>query len=191
MDAAERESANYVELFDPRTPAHRGVGGQLLVKHRRSRADRNTRGALGGKGDTVSARSPVGREVVTYRGGVEIAELLELEHQGWSSLCDGTGADFYGRLMTPDAVMVLAHGLAMDREAVIASLNDAPPWQAYDISDERLVEVDADTAALIYTGRASRGSEDHFHALMSTVYTRCDGQWRLALYQQTPIPPIG
>ena len=191
MDAAERESANYVELLDPRTPGHRGVGGQLLVDivgHGRTVIPAE---GLAGRADTVSARSPVGRGVVTYRGGVEIAELLELEHQGWSSLCDGTGADFYGRLMTPDAVMVLAHGLAMDREAVIASLNDAPPWQAYDISDERLVEVDADTAALIYTGRASRGSEDHFHALMSTVYTRCDGQWRLALYQQTPIPPIG
>ena len=30
-----------------------------------------------------------------YREGVDIAELLELEHQGWSSLCDRSGADFY------------------------------------------------------------------------------------------------
>ncbi|MGX1596129.1 DUF4440 domain-containing protein [Dietzia maris] len=121
---------------------------------------------------------------------MNIAELVRLEHQGWASLCDGTGADFYGRLMTPDAVMILAHGLALDREAVIASLDDAPPWQTYDISDERLVEIDENTAALVYTGRASRG-DDHFHALMSTVYTRRDGQWRIALYQQTPVPPVG
>ncbi|MBB0991423.1 nuclear transport factor 2 family protein [Dietzia sp. SLG510A3-30A2] len=120
---------------------------------------------------------------------MDIAELLELEHRGWSSLCDGTGADFYGRRMTADAVMVLAHGLALDREAVIASLNEAPPWQSYDISDERLIEVDENTAALVYTGRTSRGDEDHFHALMSTVYTRREGQWRIALYQQTPVPP--
>lgn len=132
----------------------------------------------------------VGAAPMTYRGRMDLAELMRLEHQGWASLCDGTGADFYGRLMTPDAVMVLAHGLAMDREAVIASLGDAPPWQTYDISDERLVEIDENTAAVVYTGRASRG-DAHFHALMATVYTRSDGQWRLALYQQTPVPPVG
>lgn len=128
---------------------------------------------------------------MTYRGGVDIVELLELEHQGWSSLCDGSGAGFYGRLMTPEAVMVLAHGLVLDRQAVVASLNEAPPWQSYDISNERLVEVDEHTAVLVYTAHASRGSDEEFHALMSSVYTRRDGQWRLALYQQTPGPSVG
>ena len=75
-----------------------------------------------------------------YREGVDIAELLELEHQGWSSLGDRSGADFYGRLMTPDGVMVLAHGQVLDRAEVVTSLNDAPPWRTYEISDERLVE---------------------------------------------------
>ncbi|AWH92505.1 nuclear transport factor 2 family protein [Dietzia lutea] len=122
---------------------------------------------------------------------MNIAELLELEHQGWSSLCNRTGADFYGRLMTPDGVMVLAHGLVLEREEVVTSLNDAPPWRTYEISDERLVELNDDAVALVYTGRASRGDGDDFHALMSTVYRRRHGSWRLALYQQTPIPPAG
>jgi hypothetical protein len=120
---------------------------------------------------------------------VDIGELLELEHQGWESLCHGVGAAFYGRLMTADAVMVLAHGLVLDRQAVITSLNDAPPWHAYQISDERLIEVDEPTAALVYTGTASRGDGDQFHALMSSIYTRRQGRWQLALYQQTPVPP--
>lgn len=129
--------------------------------------------------------------VSAYREGVDIAELLELEHQGWSSLCDRTGADFYGRLMTPDAVMVLAHGQVLDREEVVTSLNEAPAWRTYEISDERLVELNDDAVALVYTGQASRGDGDDFHALMSTVYTRRQGRWQLALYQQTPIPPAG
>ena len=119
---------------------------------------------------------------------MNITELLTLEHEGWRSLCTGTGADFYGRLMIPGAKMVLAHGFALDREAVIASLDDAPPWQSYEISDEQVVEVDDQTAALVYTGRASRTGEPEFRALMSSLYTRRDGQWRLALYQQTPVP---
>ena len=46
-----------------------------------------------------------------------------------------------------------------------------------------------DHAILIYTGRAYRAEDEpSFIALMSGVYTRCDGAWRLALYQQTPVP---
>lgn len=116
-------------------------------------------------------------------------DLLELEHQGWRSLCEGTGADFYGRIMTEDAVMVLAHGQVFDRQAVVESLNDAPPWRTYDISEERLIALDDDHAALVYTGRGYRGEgSPEFVALMSSVYTRRDGSWLLALYQQTPVP---
>ncbi|KII00502.1 hypothetical protein LP52_01400 [Streptomonospora alba] len=116
-------------------------------------------------------------------------ELLELEHRGWRSLCDGTGADFYGSLMTADGLMVLAHGQAFDRATVVASLNEAPTWSGYEIDDVRLVAVGPDEAALVYRARAHRGSADsEFVALMSSVYTRRDGAWRLALYQQTPVP---
>lgn len=116
-------------------------------------------------------------------------ELLDLEHQGWKSLCNSTGADFYGRIITSDGVMVLAHGQVFDRQAVIDSLNEAPPWRTYDITDERLISLGEDRAILVYNGRAYRDeNEPAFIALMSSVYTRHDGNWRLALYQQTPIP---
>lgn len=116
-------------------------------------------------------------------------ELLDLEHQGWRSLCDGTGADFYGRIMTGDGVMVLAHGQVLDRQAVIDSLNEAPRWRTYDISGERLISLGEQHAVLVYTGRADRDEDEPaFSALMSSVYTRHEGSWRLALYQQTPAP---
>lgn len=115
-------------------------------------------------------------------------ELLDLEHRGWASLCDGSGADFYGRILTADGVMVLAHGQIFDRQAVIDSLNDAPTWTTYDIGDERLIRLGDDQGILTYTGRGYRGDEPTFVALMSSVYVRRDGVWRLALYQQTPVP---
>lgn len=116
-------------------------------------------------------------------------ELLELEHAGWRSLCDGTGADFYGSIMTDDGVMVLAHGFTLDRSAVVASLNDAPPWGGYEIAGERVIGVGEDSAALVYQGRAwNEGEESEFLALMSTVYVRAGSSWKLALYQQTPVP---
>lgn len=118
-----------------------------------------------------------------------LSDLLHLEHQGWASLCTGTGADFYGRIMTDDGAMVLAHGQVLDRQAVIDSLGEAPPWRAYDIAGERLISLGGDHAILVYTGRAFRDEDEPaFTALMSSVYTRQDGAWRRALYQQTPIP---
>lgn len=117
-------------------------------------------------------------------------DLVRLEHEGWESLCASTGADFYGAIMTDDAVMVLAHGQVLDRPAVISSLDEAPPWRSYDIADERVIALGDDAAALVYTGRAYRDDDDPaFVALMTSVYLRTPAGWRLAVYQQTPVPP--
>lgn len=116
-----------------------------------------------------------------------ISELIDIERQGWNSLCDSTGADFYGQLMTDDGVMVLANGAALDREQVIASLRDAPPWSRFELSEERVIAAGPESAVLHYLGRAFRqGDEDPFVARMSSLYVRRQGEWRLALYQQTP-----
>jgi hypothetical protein len=115
--------------------------------------------------------------------------LLELERAGWNSLCDSTGADFYGGVMLPDAVMVLANGMVMDRETVVSALSESPPWRTYEIGDVRLITADTDNAALVYTGSAYReGEEPAFVGAMSSVYHRTDEGWKLALYQQTRRP---
>lgn len=119
----------------------------------------------------------------------DVSELLRLENAGWRSLCDGTGGDFYGTIMIDEGVMVLADGSVLDRGAVVTSLDDAPAWSAYEITDERLVELAPDAVAFVYRGRAFRASGGPpFDALMSSVYVRRGDRWRLALYQQTPIP---
>lgn len=115
-------------------------------------------------------------------------ELMRIEHDGWRSLCEGAGADFYGSIMTEDGRMVLAHGVAMDRSAACASLGDAPPWEHYEITDARRIPLGEDAAVLTYTGRARRAGAAAFAALMSSTYVRTRAGWRLALYQQTPIP---
>ncbi|GAA3662834.1 hypothetical protein GCM10022202_25580 [Microbacterium marinilacus] len=64
-----------------------------------------------------------------------------------------------------------------------------PPWRTYEIADERVIPLGHECAVLVYTGPAYRdGDEPAFVALMSSVYTRHDGAWRLALYQQMPVP---
>ncbi|WP_426185829.1 DUF4440 domain-containing protein [Microbacterium sp. TWP3-1-2b2] len=117
----------------------------------------------------------------------QIEELWELEHQGWDSLCDGSGSDFYGGLMIEDGTMLLASGLSMDRSEVIASLADAPPWERYEIIEPRLLALADGASTLLYTGRAFRAGAEPFVALMASTYVRRTGVWRLALYQQTAV----
>jgi hypothetical protein len=74
--------------------------------------------------------------------------LLELERAGWDSLCDASGSEFYGAVMLPGALMVLANGMVMDRDTVVSSLSESPPWRKYDIADVRLIDVDDDNAVL-------------------------------------------
>ncbi|MGN6597671.1 MAG: nuclear transport factor 2 family protein [Actinomycetes bacterium] len=120
--------------------------------------------------------------------GFQLSGLLNLERRGWDSLTRSQGGDFYGRLMTEDAVMVLVNGMVLDRDTVAGPLNDSPPWETYALTDERLVPVSDDVAALLYRATATRAGEDEpFLALMTSVYRMVDGEPRLALYQQTTI----
>ena len=117
-----------------------------------------------------------------------LSERLELEQAGWRSLCDSAGDRFYGDLMTDDAVMVLANGAVMDRDAVTAALGQAPPWQSFELSHPRVVTAGPDAAVLVYIGTARHdGAEEPFVGAMSSVYHRGVDGWRLVLYQQTAL----
>ena len=120
--------------------------------------------------------------------GLELTDLMDLERQGWDSLCESRGGDFYGPLMTGDAVMVLVNGMVLDRDTIAASLNDSPPWSSYELSDERLVDAGQDAAVVLYRATARRdGESEPFAALMASVYRLVDGEPRLAFYQQTTV----
>jgi hypothetical protein len=89
-------------------------------------------------------------------------------------------------MMTPEAVMVLANGQMMDRDEVVTALGQSPPWASYSIDDPVLLPVDENAKALVYTGTGNRGDGPPFVGVMTSVYVRRNGAWRLALYQQTP-----
>jgi uncharacterized protein (TIGR02246 family) len=112
-------------------------------------------------------------------------ELIELERDGWTSLCQGTAAGFYGATMTEDGLMVLANGGVMTRDDVVNALENAPPWASFAMDDIRVVRLGDDAAALVYVGTGYRDGSEPFVGAMTSVYVRRDGRWRLALYQQT------
>lgn len=114
-----------------------------------------------------------------------LATLLELERAGWDALCESRGGAFYGELMSDDGLMILVNGFVLDRDAVVKSLDGAPAWDSYELSDERVVPLGTDTAALVYRAAARRDGEAPFEAIMTSVYHLVGGEPRLAVYQQT------
>ena len=112
--------------------------------------------------------------------------LLDLEHAGWRSLCQSKGATFYGKLMTHDAIFILVNGTVMTRGEIADSLDGAPAWESYEITDPQVIQLGADAAVLVYRSTSSRADlPEPFTALMSSTYRLIDGQPRLVLYQQT------
>lgn len=116
-----------------------------------------------------------------------VRNLEALERAAWDALCAGNGAEFYGARMTSDGVMVLAHGEVLDRDRAVASLAQTPAWSEYALHDVRVVPLGAEAAALVYRARARRPDAE-LDALMASTYVMQEGEWRLALFQQTVIP---
>ena len=117
----------------------------------------------------------------------QLNALLELENDGWQSLCDGTGGKFYGEIMTAAGHMVLANGAVMTRDEVVESLSEAARWDAFEISNPFLLPLSSEVAALVYTGTGHRHNVEDFSGVMTSTYVLDGSQWKLALYQQTAI----
>lgn len=115
-------------------------------------------------------------------------ELIELERDAWKALATSgeAAAEFYERVLADEVLMLLPGGLVIDdRAAVIDSMRGAP-WDAYELSDERVLTLGDDGAVVAYRATASRAGSD-YTALFASTYVRARGAWRLALHQQTPV----
>jgi hypothetical protein len=113
--------------------------------------------------------------------------LIDLEHSAWKALSSGdAAAQFYERVLADQVLMLLPGGLVMDdREEVINAMRGAP-WTSFEFSDERVLELGASSAVVVYRATARRG-DGEYTALFNSTYVRDGDSWRLALHQQTPV----
>jgi uncharacterized protein DUF4440 len=105
--------------------------------------------------------------------------LLAIERE----LAAGDGAA-YRRHLAEDAVVVVP-GAVLTRDECAAAMDASPGWDEHEIVAPRAIRLTADSAVLNYRWRSRRGDEV-YTAVMSSVYARRDGAWRLVLHQQTP-----
>lgn len=115
-------------------------------------------------------------------------ELVELERESWRALAtDGdAAAAHYEKVLADDVLMLLPDGLVIDdRQQAIDSMRGAP-WEDFELTDERVLELDAGAAVVAYRATARRTGQD-YRALFNSTYVRDGDTWRLALHQQTPV----
>ena len=116
-----------------------------------------------------------------------LADLVSLEREGVQALTSGGAASFYGPLMTEDALMVVP-GFIVDKATFVQMVDREASWTSFTIEEPRVTSVTPDTAILVYRAIGKRPGQPDYVALMSSVYVKRDGRWKLAHHQQTPQP---
>ncbi len=115
-------------------------------------------------------------------------DLLEIERLSWRALStDGsTAAAHYDEVLASDVLMLLPGGLLIDDRATVIDSMRGAPWDDFDLTDERVLDLDDKSSVVAYRAKARRGDQ-HYEALFSSTYVHQDGAWKLALHQQTPV----
>lgn len=110
--------------------------------------------------------------------------LLELEEGFWNAAGDG---EYYREHMAPDGLFVLPVGI-LDKDETVAAIERAVSWTEFELHDVRTIDLGDDEAAVCYRAEAFReNGSSGYSALISSVYTRLGGKWKLSLHQQTPL----
>lgn len=114
--------------------------------------------------------------------------LIDLERSAWDALTtsgEAAGA-FYDAVLADEVLMLLPGALVIDdRQTVIDSMKGSP-WDSVELSHERVTELTDSCAVVSYEASATRNGTE-YQALFNSTYVRDDGEWKLALHQQTPL----
>jgi ketosteroid isomerase-like protein len=117
-------------------------------------------------------------------------ELLRLEEGFWKATGD---PDYYREHMADDGLAVFSEGV-MGKDAAVASTTapGSEGWSEIRVEEPRVIELADNAVALVYRGTARRNGEP-YAANCTTVYARRDGEWKLALHQQSKLSaaPVG
>ena len=115
-------------------------------------------------------------------------DLIELEHSAWEALSSSgeAAAAFYEENLARDVIVLLPGGMVIDDRAQVVDSMKGASWDSFDLEGERVIQLGHDTAVEAYPATAKRGDND-YEALFNSTYVREDGDWRLAVHQQTPV----
>jgi hypothetical protein len=88
-------------------------------------------------------------------------------------------------VLADEVLMLLPGGLVInDRDAALEAMSGAP-WETFELTDERVLDLTPTSAVVAYRATASRTGTE-YEALVSSTYVRGDFGWRLTVHQQSP-----
>jgi hypothetical protein len=111
------------------------------------------------------------------------SKLWGLERQFWLG-----GVNVYREHLADDSLMVFP-AMILTKSQTVESIARGSRWTSVRFIDQRVVRLTRDAVALVYRASGSRdGEEGPYSAVVSSVYVRVreDGDWKLALHQQSP-----
>ena len=111
-------------------------------------------------------------------------ELSALERNFWLE-----GAEYYRANLAEDCLMVFPEPVGvLARERSIAAIEEGPRWSAVRLDDLQVRQLVQDVVVLVYRATGERdGQEKPYEALATSTYVKQQGDWKLALHQQTPL----
>ena len=113
------------------------------------------------------------------------AQLLAIELEFWNAPPDPSYYE-QGFAETGRMILPMESGI-LDKSQVIDSVRMSTAWTSYELIHERLDELAAGCAALIYEARARRAGQPVYRALITSIYRQEGDRWIMVLHQQTPI----
>lgn len=129
-----------------------------------------------------------GRAWVSARVMATSDQLIQLEKDAWQALSTSGEAatSFYDEVLAEEVMILLPGGVVIDDRAKVVASMSGDPWESFEISDERVLELTDSVAVLAYRVTATRHGQE-YNALLSSTFVREDGAWRMAVHQQTPV----
>ena len=116
---------------------------------------------------------------------IDLDDLLTIEQGFWRAAGD---RDQYDRHLAADVIHVFPGWGFADREAVLAGVAEADPFESFSIEHPHILSLGGDAAALVHKGHAQRAGRPPYEAAITSVYRRRDRSWELVLHQQASLP---
>jgi hypothetical protein len=107
-----------------------------------------------------------------------------LEEEFWQAGASGRTAEFYAKVLTSDAYVVVPSGILL-RDDLLHMWHERAPWDRYELLERRGQLVNGETVLLSYRLVASSLSTPDYRARVSSLYTWVSG-WALVFRQHTP-----
>ena len=114
-----------------------------------------------------------------------VDQAWQIEEDFWRAGASGGVPEWYARVLTSDAYVVVPGGV-LGREELMREWDSRAEWTEYAMTERQDRLVDGETVLLTYRIRARSADVADYRGLVSSVYTWVGAGWALVFRQHSP-----